>query len=919
MPERVPGDGEAALSVGPFTLTSPPRRLLFAGQAVALDALSLEVLAVLAEHRGDIVDSADLIARVEGEATVDEVRLFGCVAAINKAIEERVPTGCYIAHFPNEGFILVVPDGTEVPRRQSAPSRLTSIIGRTEAVEQVVARLREHRFVTIVGTGGIGKTTVALAVAQALDASFDDGICFVDLSPVADAAFVPGTVASALGLFALADSPLSGPWAGLRDKNMLVVLDSCEHVIGGAARVAQSILAGGAQVAVLATSREPLRASGEWVEPLLPMRLPTEDARMSAADALRYPAIELFVERARAAKADFGLEDSQAAPVVALCRRLDGIPLAIEIVAARVAELGVLGLAAQVESRGLELTSKRRSLPSRHHTMSALLDWSYESLSEVQQSILQRLSVFRGNFSCAAARAVVVDDGIDAARADGGLVELVAKSLLTQVTREPSNGLRLLDTTRAYAARKLEGSGERKRILARHAKHLIDLLADAEGDWERMTRRDWLGCYAPWIDDVRSALDWAFSADGDASIGIALTMSSFALVRQMGLDVEFVTRFEKSLELFAGLPSLPQPALAADTDATRSREAMLVAALERTTLYEEPAVAARHRIAFLERLWISAAVRADFPAATRLSARIGRIARSASDPIGAQIAMRVRAQSLHFIGHHKTAGSLAQQLLAQAPRKIPLGYSPSPIDARVWMRIILARILWLKGAVEQAATMARECVERARTNSPMGHFQALAFAAIPIALWSGRDAAIAEAVESIREIASANALAQWQPWGDRYRDALSLRRLAKGAREEVELARPHASDANLQDHLCTFDARFVTAAAVERVNAGTVGWCAAEILRVHGERMSMRTSDDPAADGEAILLRSLALARRQEALSWELRTATSLARRWQAQGRAEQALDLLAPIHARLAEGRDTPDWLAASSLLATL
>jgi predicted ATPase len=804
----------------------------------------------------------------------------------------------------------------------AVPIRLTSIIGRAEVIDDLVMRVRGCRFVTVVGTGGIGKTTVAVAAAEALAASFDDGVVFVDLSPLPDADLVDGAVMSALGLPANEGALPGGIERQLRDRRLLLVLDSCEHVLAQAARMVQAVLDNAPGVAVLATSREPLHGRGECVRQLPPMRLPPNGDGMSTADALAFPAIELFVERARAAQADFQLSDAEIGLVAALCRRLDGIPLAIEIVAARIAELGVHGLAQQVERRGLELTSKRRTRPPRHHTLSALLDWSYDALSEHQRIAFQRLSTFRATFTAGAAHAVIADGDIDGAQADVLLHDLAAKSLVTTKMDDRGIRYRLLEVTRTYAMRKLDASGNRPVLLARHAQCLIGVLDAAEPDWDRMARCDWLACYAPWIDDVRGAIDWAFSADGDASIGIALTMASLALVRQMGLDAEFRMRIEQAFGMLTGLTApAASTASGSPVEAIRSRDARLFAALERITSHESSALATKHRVAFASGLWISTLMRADFLAAARLSLRVGRTVRMRSDPVATSIAMRMCAQSLHFLGHHGTAARLARHLMGEAPHKIPLGYNPSPIDVRVWMRIILARILWLQGLSDQAHALAAECVARAQANGDLAQCQALALAAIPIALWTGRDSVGGGLLVQMQAITSRLCAAQWQPWTDRYRDVLAHSDDGQVAnqRDATVATRPREPDDNLQDHLCTIDPRWVTGRDVERVDSGMVGWCAPEILRAHGERLLALRTDAAAAEGEALLQRSLALARRQRALAWQLRTSTSLARLRRSQGRWQEALDLLAPVHARFTEGLDTPDGMAAAVLLAEL
>ena len=564
----------------------------------------------------------------------------------------------------------------------------------------------------------------------------------------------------------------------------------------------------------------------------------------------------------------------------------------------------------------------RRTAPPRHRTLAALLDWSYELLSDKEKRFLQHLSVFRNSFTLASATAVADGGEFDPAAVSEGLLGLVAKSLVAGTRPDGGARFRLLDTTREYAARKLERSGARAGVCRRHAEHLLAVLGRAELDWERMSQPDWVARYARWIDDVRSALEWSFAPGGDAQIGIALTLASFGLARQMCLDAEFNAHLDRALAMQINLaprPPTPDAPAAEPPDDEHARELRLIAALQTGGRIDNPAIAARQRVSILTALWGTAAARADFRAAAHWAARIGRIARQTADPVFALIAGRTRAQSLHYMGHHRVARSIAQRIVANAPQRIPLAYNPSPIELRISMRIVLARILWLQGFAEQAASMAGECVQHARTGSPLAQFQALVMAAVPIALWTGGQAPLDEWVAELHANATRHALGPWRQWAVGYRELLALRRgeaVAPSGDDGQDLGQP---DPNVHDHLCTFDARFLTAADIQRVSAGRVGWCAPEILRLQGEHILMQTADAPSSSGEDVLWHSFARARRQGALAWQLRSAISLARLRSAQGRRPEALDLLQRVHAQFTEGLDTADGRAASDLLAGL
>ena len=390
------------------------------------------------------------------------------------------------------------------------------MVGRSDVVPALAAQLKLHRFVTILGPGGIGKTTVAVAVADGLLDSFRDGVRFVDLAPLTDPLLVPSALAAQLGVGIRSDKPLASLIAFLKEKELLVVLDSCEHVIEAAAILAEEIFRGTKAVHILATSREALRVEGERVHRLPPLSFPASTQGLKAADALDFPSIQLFVERAAASLGAFDLTDAEAPLVADICRRLDGIALAIEIAASRVDVFGVAGLAARLNDRFQLLMQGRRTALPRHRTLGATLDWSYSLLPEFERLVLRRLAVFAGTFTMESASAILASDQTSSAAVVDAIADLVAKSLVSAGVEGPIALYRLLDTTRAYVLAKLEESGEYGRLAQRHAEHYRALLEQAQADWESRPATEWRERYRHLIDNVRAALDWSFSPAGEA-------------------------------------------------------------------------------------------------------------------------------------------------------------------------------------------------------------------------------------------------------------------------------------------------------------------------------------------------------------------------------------------------------------------
>src|SRR5271170_670453 len=406
-------------------------------------------------------------------------------------------------------------------RVQRLPPRPARMVGRDDTVRELARQLQLWRFVCIVGPGGIGKTTVAVSVAHTLIDGFHDAVFFIDLAALTDPQLVPTAVASALGLTVQTQDPLVGLLAFIGDRKILFVLDNCEHVISVAAALAERVVSEAPQAHILATSREALRVEGEHVYVLHSLECPPEDAGLTALEALRYPAAQLFMERAAASGHGAALSDIDAPIVARSCRRLDGVALAIELAASRVGSLGIRGTAELLENRFSLLWQGRRTALPRHETLNAMLDWSYSLLSEREKVVLCRLSVFVGDFTLQAASSVASETEVDEADVINVVAGLVAKSLISTGVISESTYYRLLDTTRAYTAAKLAERGEADRIARRHAIFYSKLLEHDE-TIQSLSGAHGLSGYSPHIGNVRAALGWALSDHGDVAVGIEL-------------------------------------------------------------------------------------------------------------------------------------------------------------------------------------------------------------------------------------------------------------------------------------------------------------------------------------------------------------------------------------------------------------
>jgi predicted ATPase/DNA-binding winged helix-turn-helix (wHTH) protein len=486
-------DGRAT-SFGPFRLLAAQRLLLEGDTPVRLGSRAFDILAALVERAGEVVGKEELIARAWPQTFVEEANLKLQVSALRRALGDGQGDNRYVITVAGRGYNFVAPVRHEEPADAALPApvapasvhnlpiAMKRMIGRDEAVAALVSRLSRQRLVTVVGPGGIGKTTLALAVAERMIADYEDGVWLVDLAPLSDPRLVPSAVSTVLGVEIRTENPLPGLVAALRNKRMLLLLDNCEHVIDAAAILAAAVLSGVPGVNILATSREPLGIAGEREHRLAPLDSPPTSSGLTAAEAAAFPAVQLFVERVTAIVEDFALTDANAPLIVEICQRLDGLPLAIEFAAPRVEVLGVEGLAVCLDDSLPLLRGRRRTAMPRHQTMRAVIDWSYGLLSEDEQHFFRTLGIFAGGFTVEAAAAVAIDAADTPCEAIDRLADLVAKSLVVADVGETKPRFRLLDTTRAYAIEKLDESGEREWLARRHAEYCRHLFAHAEGE-----------------------------------------------------------------------------------------------------------------------------------------------------------------------------------------------------------------------------------------------------------------------------------------------------------------------------------------------------------------------------------------------------------------------------------------------------
>jgi predicted ATPase/DNA-binding winged helix-turn-helix (wHTH) protein len=932
------------VSIGAFRLFPSQRLLLKGDTAVKLGSRAFDILLALADQAGEVVGRRELLARVWPGVLVEEVSLRVHMAALRKVLEEGGESGRYLTNVPGRGYCLVAPisrtttqddwDGTPVTRPTYAlPPVLDRMVGRQEAIREISDKLESERFVTLVGPGGIGKTTVALAVAHALLAAFDSAVCFVELSPVGDPALIASAITAAFGLPVRDENPTPELLAHLHNKRVLLVLDGCEHVIDEAASVAQRLFDGAGQLHIVATSREALRAEGERIYRLPPLDSPPEDADLMAAAALAYPATQLFVNRMASAGLGEDLSDEEVRIVSGMCRRLGGIALAIELAAGRVAVFGVHETAAMLNTQFALLWPGRRTSPPRHQTLNATIDWSYNLLSEAERFLLRRLSVFAGAFTADAAHQLVRADLTDEQFFDAttGLVE---KSLASIDTSGAIVRYRLLDSTRAYAARKLEEACEVETARRRHAHYYCELL--------RATAADAVAPEKPTastvdLDDVRAALQWSFDEEGDRLLGADIAAYSAPMWLDRALLVEARAWMAKAAEaIVEGATSQQQlrieTAFASTELYIRGLAETTIAAwqkaLERAAALND--VAAQLRCYLV--LWGGVSRAGQYAQALTIAEKCAALARGTSDR-GAQ------AMSEWMLGSSKCSlGTLAESrghleryllLETQAARLAQIkatGYDRLSDALR-----LLALVRWILGLPDQARADGKRAVTEAQSlGLPIPIGTAMCSALTTYLSEPDLDVVEHDAVELL-DHATTHSIAGDAGMG------LCLLGLSQAQRDDFEAGARLVSrglDTLAGARRSTFNILILANICEAALKAGRpddaaawmkrlIGedhspdhWCSSEVFRVQGLLAESKGDDDAAAE---LMARGADLARRQDALSWELRSATCLSRLRARQGRTVEARDTLLAVYGRFSEGFETRDLVAARNLIEEL
>ena len=947
---RAPQAAEVA-SFGTFSLIPSERLLTRNGTPVPLGARAFDILFALVSQSNEVVSKRDLLARVWPDVHVEESSLRFHVAILRKALGDGEGGARYIATLAGKGYCFVArvawsndrgPAAVAVAgefKHANLPSRLSRIVGRDEDILKVSTDLMTERLVTIVGPGGVGKTTLAVAVGHHLIETYSGAVLFVDLSTLSDPDLVIIAITSMLGLSVQSSDATSNLIAYLRDKRLLLILDTCEHVVDAVATLASRVFLAAPQVYILATSRELLQVEGEHVYRLDSLACPPDDEPITAVLAQRFPAPQLFIDRALASGAYLDFTDAEAAIIVNICRKLDGVALAIELAARRVEAYGLGQTAALLDQHMSLLWHGPRTAPPRQRTLRATLDWSFSLLSESERVVLRQLAVFVGYFTLDAALAVVASASADKALALEAIDSLVAKSMVATHSIGSVMFYRLLDTTRDYAlvvgADNMEAAG----VAARHAAYYRQWLEDTAAQWPALPAGTTCMPYFAGLNNVRAALEWCFDANKDVELGVALAAAAVPVFFTMSLLAECHRWSKRALLVLdnanrGGRDEMQlQACLGLTLTITHGHSEAAVSALNRSLAIAKTRGDLLDEVRLLGPLHLYHMRSGEFKIALQYAKRSREIASTLGDPGATALSHALMGSSMHLMGDLNGGREELEAALALRP--------DSPIDRAIyfgcdhysWADLTLTTTLWLQGYPAQAKARAHQAiVDGEQMHHPVS--LAIVLNAIVVLAWIG-DLDVAEQhLDWLIAKAELHNVKPYLDLGHGLRGDLAVRR--GNAKTGVEMLRSYLRKlhADGYERLTT---RFNLTLACGLAASGgyeegltlleetsrlieTKGDSSylPELLRQKGSIL-LSMPKPGVENAEKCFAHSLELSRTHGSRIWELRTAIDLATLWSAQGRFNDAHTLLRRVFERFTEGFDTADLKAAERLLTEL
>jgi predicted ATPase/DNA-binding winged helix-turn-helix (wHTH) protein len=971
------------LQFGPFELLSKERVLRRDGVVLPLGSRALDILIYLAGRPGEVIAKQELIDHVWPDVTVEEGSIRVHVAAIRKVLGDGQFGNRYIANIKGRGYSFV---GTVVSRaggtesgnarfRQQGrlPLRPIMMIGREMVVSEVSDKLRGERFVTLLGPGGIGKTTIALAVGRAVAEEFGGKVHLVDLESITDPRHVAAAVATSLGL------ALKSKDAGLelvdlvRSQKLLIILDSCEHVIEAVALVAEQLYQETEQIHLLATSRELLKVEGEHCCRILPLDVPPDGSEQTAHRVLRYPAVQLFVRRVAARAGGVVLTDEEAPFVAEMCRKLDGIPLAIELAAGQVAILGIKNTVARLVSRLELLRLSHRTAVPRHRTLKATLDWSYDLLSDAERIVFRRIAPFVGHFTLESARYVAGELGVGAGEIFDAIAGLVEKSLIATRIDEAQAQYRLLDTTRAYALEKLEEYAEVDVIFRRHAEYVSGYLESQRAALLALLKAESGAAYsgpsgkshpAPeWsfgprgnnqiatgfaaastqssqLGNIRAALEWSFGPHGDDDIATRLAAASTQLFLELSLLTECRIWAERAIdrlgdqhknsrremEIYASLSlALMHTEGSSQRVGEAFSRALDVAVLQGDLAYE---------LRLLSGLFMYYRWNIDVYSALDIASRSKEVALKTLDPDDMALAETMLGAANHLAGNHLAALRHFESGLSHSASSSRFRAGQYLFHHRSLLLVGMAHCLMFRGLLDQSLDYARLAIEEGeKSDHPATLCRSLSLV-LPVYLTLADIRRSEQYIAQLTELSAAYSLKPYRAVATGLRGRWLL--LQNDLREGIPLLKRALEELQAQSHemlnmdfVCDLGAGLIamgehqealtmTTSAIEAQHRGGKFLYMPALFRMKGLILASRSAEDY-LEAEGSLLSAIDWAKRQSADLFELIAATDLAELLLKQDRVPEAYQHLSAALDRTPGGIVSPAHARARQILSRL
>lgn len=946
IPQRVARRQELTFSFGPFRLVPRRQLLLLDGRPVKLGGRAFELLQLLVQRCGKLVSKDELMAAAWPGSFLHDSNLKVNMWSLRRSLGDTQIEPVYIATVARRGYKFIAEVQTSIgevgndlalaePVSLSTPPLLRGIVGREAEIADIADVLINTRHVTLAGAGGVGKTTVAVAAARVFASHCRDGMCFVDLTTISDPTLFGAALVTALGIRGNTDNSLAAVLDYLRPRQMLLILDNCEHVLPAATIFAGRFMTDTSPSRLLATSREPLGTATEHVVRLGSLASPKAGLAPTVDQAVRFPAVQLFVRRA-AEWSDYRFVDADCEAVAAICHSLDGLPLAIKLAAAQIGTFSPRELVEVLDQNlGFRATSAEGA-PPRHETLMATIDWSFRLLSQKEAKLFSLLSVFSSTFDAEDAVFVAEAAGLTPTDVATALGSLVAKSLVTAQAKCAGLRYRLLDSTRRYAAERRQADPACNQALRRHAQRVLALFEQSEEEWNWREPADWTQRYLGRIADLRAALSWAFGDEGDPALGIRLAVAAITLWSETSILSEAQGRLQAAL------------ALAKTIECDDLSKAKLACALGWSLFYARK-MSNENEIAWLDAIAFAKRAK-DMEYQQRALAgfafyllQIGNVARAISYlEESAELATRDRDSTATSEGDRALAWARAhageltesRQVLDRLAATYSLAEGRSRKDANEVYRSITVRfnlpfVAWMQGQADYAARLARDAVDAAdRSGHWVSQSNALGLAALPVSLEAGNLVALESFTERLRRNLERECIFRWVPVERYFSACLRDLRGDPNAVDDIRAAIDELIECRFLMRIGSYlavltrallrqgrleEARKTIAQAIDHQERQGERWCRPELQRVEA---SILFHEGEPLRAEKRLQQALVEARAMGALTFELRIATDLAAHWIAAGRRARATRLLAPIYKKFTEGFETRDLVAASLVL---